>query len=159
MRNTLWVFAHIWMYFGKSVSLQQKDTASKDAQSKAGFHLQTQKIWFLFFFCQSGPDLHDVGSAAAQFSFWSPYALSFLSVVQGFLFQQHRLKHREKCSISNKSVCEFCVWRRMQACDLVIDQSVFHKITKRWVEGGSPFSWLLFAISLFIYISKFSSTV
>lgn len=37
------------------------------------------------------------------------------SVVRGFLFQQHCLKHTEKCSISNKAVCEFCVWRRMQA--------------------------------------------
>lgn len=37
--------------------------------------------FFIFFFCQSGPDLHDVDSAAAQFCFWSPYALSFFSVL------------------------------------------------------------------------------
>lgn len=39
--------------------------------------------FFFYFFCQSGPDLHDVDSAAAQFCFWSPYALSFFSVLCG----------------------------------------------------------------------------
>lgn len=118
---------------------------------------------FFFLFCQSGPALHDVGSDAAQLFSFDLSMLYLLSVLYRFPVSAVLPEaHREMLRFKQDGLWTLCLKNSssLKRCDFFGDWLIcFPQNNKEWLSAGNPSSWLPYAISILIYICKFSSAV